>query len=118
MIKKLFIPLIILGLISCKENQSGIIGTWVQLGWQSTPKETIMSGGFVEIEMYWEFSSSELSVYESDFTKRGSMEYKILGDTIEFGSNHKCLHTIINDTLRTKEILPSESNTWKVLIRN
>lgn len=122
MLNKLFISIIILSIVSCAEHKKsveqniGINGKWVYIGWQNSKDSAVMAGGFVYEERYWEFLNSEITIYDNAFKKKGTMRYSTNGDTLKINDRFNYLFSLNNDTLRMKELF-SESNVWKVLIR-
>ena len=81
MLNKLFISIIILSIVSCAEQKKsveqniGINGKWVYIGWQNSKDSDVMAGGFVYEERYWEFLNSEITIYDNTFKKKGTMRY-------------------------------------------
>lgn len=122
MLNKLFISIIILSIVSCAEQKKtveqnvGINGKWVYIGWQNSKDSTVMAGGFVYQERYWEFLNSEITIYDNAFKKKGTMKYDTNGDTIKINDRLNFLYSLNNDTLRIKETF-NERNIWRVLIR-
>ena len=116
MFHKIVIFFSILSFLSCSEQKTEINGTWVYIGWESSEKKGLISGGFVDQEKYWEFSNSEISISDKTFKKLGTMEYTSHSDTILIKNRIKYLYVLNNDTLKMKELF-SENNVWKILIR-
>ena len=122
MLNKLFISFIILSMVSCAEQKKsveqnmGINGKWVYIGWQKSKDSSVMAGGFFYEERYWEVLNFEITIYDNASKKKGTMKYSTNGDTIKINNRLNFLYSLNNDTLRMKELF-SESNVWKVLIR-
>jgi hypothetical protein len=97
-------------------SKTGIQGTWIYLGWENVQSSSIISGGFVDQEKYWDFSNSEITISDNTFKSIGTMDYSSRGDTLILNKRLNYVYAIKNDTLRMKELF-SESNVWKVLIK-
>tara|TARA_B100001939_G_C16656976_1_gene494252 strand:- start:222 stop:605 length:384 start_codon:yes stop_codon:yes gene_type:complete len=98
-------------------NQNkGINGTWIYIGWENSAHKSVIAGGFVYQERYWKISNDSISIYDVSNNFIGAMDYKNHGDTILINDKPHFKYSLKNDTLLLKELM-SKNKISRVLIK-